>query len=206
MSVREGFSLVEVLVALFVVALVSATGTTVLALTLRSKERLEAVAAEVRALELARAFLKDDLAAAIPRPVRSAEGMTETYVFEGGEGRGPDVPLLAFTRGGWTNPQDYAPRGTVIRVEYALEDRALVRNVRLRPDAAPDTPVERRVLMEDVTDVEVRFALPNASWVDVWEARGDGDRPATLPAAVEITLHTEGFGPVRQIALLQGAG
>lgn len=197
---ERGYSLVEVLVALFIVAMLSAAGFAALSSTLRTKDVLEARELRLRELQLSRATLRADLAQlARPRPVRGPFGAPEPLMFSGGFGD-DDTPLLAFLRTGWANPAGLERRGPLQFVEYFLRDGALVRRARLRPDITPDTPVAERVILTGVREARVRFAEADWSqgpvWREEWRIQTDAGETSPLPRMISLELELDDFGLV----------
>jgi len=188
---RNGFTLVELLVALLVFGLISAAATALLAFGVearaRSGERLDAVAATVRT----RALLTADLAQAAPRPYRRSD-RSPAPAF-GGE----DGALLALVRRGWAN-EDGRPRASLQRVEYRLVDGRLERVAYPHVDGAAPGPAA--VLLTGVRSVRLRYRDRGE-----WRERWDPARPDALPQAVEAVIAIEGAPELRQLFLV-GAG
>lgn len=189
----KGFTLVEMMVALLVFALLSAAGVAALGFAADNREvvgrRMEALAR----LQSARALIKSDLEQAADRRTR-AEGGVSTPALTGGAVAG--APLLGFVRRGWDNP-DAAPRPSLQYVEYRLVADRLERRVRRALDGASlDEP---QVLLEGVEAVEVAF-YADGQWAPAWA--GTSLRP--LPQAVRLDVRTATFGDIRQLVLLPG--
>lgn len=195
---EAGVSLVEVLVALFVLGVLAAAGLSLLSMTLDSGEELEASSDRLKSLQVARATLKEDIGQLVARPARPAEGGRAPFIFFGGQD-GPDDPILAFTRAGWDNPDGEEPRGDLQYVEYRIVDDALVRVVRLRPDASTQTPERERVLLTGINRFEVTFSPGGGVWQPAWRVGAGEDATADLPAAVAVDLDIDGVGGVRQL-------
>src|SRR5262249_45683261 len=100
---QSGFSLVEVLIALFITALLTALRTALVLGAVAGKARFDKVASGARGLELAHAALAVDLEQLSARVVRAPDGQRRPWIFSGGEAT-LDGPLLAFSRAGWENP------------------------------------------------------------------------------------------------------
>lgn len=187
---RNGFTLVELLVALLIFGLLSAAGVALLRFGVDSRgragERFDAVAALTRT----RALLETDLAQAAPRPPRDAEGRTlPAFIVEPGR--------LGLVRRGWRN-DDGAARASVQRVEYRVRDGRLERIAWTRLDGTP--PSEPVALMSGVRSVRLR-ARHKGEWRDVW----DPQDPRRLPDAVELTLDFD-RAPELRMAFLVGPG
>ncbi|MCH8686342.1 type II secretion system minor pseudopilin GspJ [Pedomonas mirosovicensis] len=198
---EAGFTLVEMLVALLVFAIVSAAGVGIVTYGLDAKASVGAMDARLKELQLARALLKDDLAQVMNRPTRGAYGEDGEIVFEGGYQERPGQPVLRFVRGGWQNPGDAEPRSALQAVRYELEEGRLLRVSRTYLDPASDEGAARRVVLSGISDFRVRFFV-GGYWQDLSLVRAAGGQ--SIPSVVEIDATLEGLGPVRQLFLVRG--
>lgn len=194
---QAGFSLVEVLIALFITSILAALGSSLVLGTLAGKARLDSVAAGVRGLELTHTALKTDLSQLSERIVRAPGGLPRERVFSGGPVT-MDAPLLAFARAGWDNPGGEEPRGSITYVEYVHEGDRLVRRTWVRADPTTRTPAVERVLLTGVEAAEASFGRAGA-WTDVFAAESAGERRAPFPELIALDLDIAGVGHVRQV-------
>ncbi|MBL0924038.1 MAG: type II secretion system minor pseudopilin GspJ [Sphingomonadaceae bacterium] len=190
---EAGFTLVELLVALAIFALISVAGVTLLRsgsdTQIAVKARLEQ---QARFKRLANA-LEADLAQTVPRPVRDTSGQPVPAWSQDQSGE-PNI-LFGFVRAGWTN-LDEAPRANLQRVAYMLRDGKLQRlNWPMLDGASPD---EAGVLVENVTGVSLRFRDDKGEWRDDWTATD----PSALPRAMELRLTAEGVAEQRMLFLV----
>src|SRR5690606_20895786 len=130
----RGFTLVEVLVALSVFALLAAGGVAVMGWASASQGATQARMARVGELQRARAMLQADLSQAAPRRTRNAAGIGAVQAFTGSAEPASGL-LFALTRRGWENPEG-APRASLQYVEYRLQDGRLERSARPMLDGA----------------------------------------------------------------------
>ncbi len=188
----------EVLVALFITAILTSLGASLVLGSIAGKERLDQVSAGARGLELAHAALMADLTQLSPRVARAPDGLPREWVFAGGEAT-LGGPLLAFSRAGWDNPAGAEPRGSIVYVEYLHEDDRLVRRSWTRMDPTTRTPVVERVLLTGVGEARVAFGRAGA-WSRGFLAEPGGGAPEDLfPPLVELDLEIDGVGSVRQV-------
>ena len=192
---RAGFTLVEVMIALLVFALLAGAGALVLGQSIETRFAVKANADRVAALQRTRALLRADLAQATARRVRGPTGRPAPQAIMGPQQ--PGDPLLVLARSGWSNP-DAAPRASVQRVEYRLVEDRLERRVAPYLDGARGGPPQ--VLYRGVKEARVAF-IQNGSEAPAFSA--SSDRP--LPDAVRVTLTLDGFGPVEQLFLVAAA-
>lgn len=190
-----GFTLVELVVALFIFALISAAGVLLLNFSVTTQasagERLD----EVAAIGRVGALLTADLAQATPRISRDADGRQQV-AFEGGTGKAGEI-ALAFVRRGWAN-EDGEARASLQKVEYRLADGVLSRRAWPMVDGSEPQPASP--VLNGVRSLTLRYRI-GGEWRDRWDSR----RPGALPQAVEAVIDVEGLGPVRQL-FLTGTG
>lgn len=176
----QGFTLVEVVVALFIFALLATAGVSLLSFAVRAQ------AASTKALEgvsdnrRLSAILIGDLAQAVPRVSRDSAGRPRP-AFQANQG----ALLLGYVRGG----------STLQHVEIRLEKGELQRVATPFVDgAAAATPL---VLDTGVERAQLRFR-GKADWQDRWDA----ERTDAMPKALELTITRRGEPPVKRLFLV----
>lgn len=185
----DGFTLVEVLVALAVFALIAAAGALVLARTIDTRFVVHENAERIAELQRMRALLKADLAQAAPRRTRAPTGRPLPRALMGQTV--PGDPVLTLVRAGWSNP-DGAARPGLQRVEYRLVEDRLERRASTYLDGARAGPPQ--VLYRGVSDLAVTFIQDGSEAPAFLASR---DRP--LPQAVRIVMTLDGLGRVDQL-------
>lgn len=212
---QRGLTLPELLVALFVFALISSVGVYVLRLAVDGRAQLTRVDKTLREWQLARIIIRQDLMQAVDRTVRDEFGEYQPGPMLGGlgfSGRTPvadERPLIAFVRGGWANYDAETPRSTLQYVEYVQKDDDIVRRSRAYLDDARDLPERDRALFQDVENVVLEFLLGETTrgleWSENWPAGA-----APIPRAVRLRFETEKYGEMEQLfwigAVGEGAG
>jgi general secretion pathway protein J len=188
---RAGFTLVEVLVALALFALIAAASITLLTVASTTRDAVAEQSARLFERQRARQLLKADIGQATARPVRGAGG--EEPALLGGDGQ----RLLSVTRAGWWNHADRL-RSSLQRIDYVLIDGRLERRAHRGVDGGPEP--QPQVLLTDVQAVEVGFVSGGAE-TPQWPAQAA--RP--LPDAVRVVLTLKRYGRVEQWFLV-GAG
>ncbi len=181
-----GFTLIEMLVAVFALALLMGAGGRVLLATLESKRLLDMRLERLQAMELVSAYLETDLANAVPRLIEGEFAGSGFQSFFGGQPNRERV-ILGLVHGGWTNLDAVEDRSELLVVEYRFDGGALVRRLLMRPDATRQTPKFDEVLIEGLETVTVRFSA-GGGVSDQWDLVLDTDYPL-LPDAVIFDLH-----------------
>lgn len=187
---ETGFTLVEVLVALFIFALISAAGVSMLSFSIDNRVSVKSVSDRGAALQRTRQILRADLGQAAPRGVRSG-GRVELAFLGGQDGR-----LLSLTRAGWSNV-DARPRPSLQRVDYRLVDKRLERVVHQQLDGGDAGAPQ--VLYDGVSDATVTF-LSGGFESRTWPVNDQRQ----MPDAVRLDMTFEGYGPLTQWFLVGG--
>lgn len=188
-SGEGGFTLVEMVVALFVFALLASAGVAMLSFSARAQAAAGARLDQIASIRRVSALMTADLAQATPRLSRSAAGVAEV-AFIGTRGGDAD-PALAFIRRGWENPNE-APRASLQKIGYRLRGDRLERLAAPMLDGAGFGPPA--TVIRGVSRLALRYRV-EGTWRDRWDAI----QPDALPRAVEVVLDIRGIGTVRQV-------
>lgn len=198
---QAGLTLIELLVAIGVFSIIGAAAYAGLISVLEAREHADRRAERLAAVQHAVDTLGDDVRQIVPRAVRTDLRDRGHAVTDGPDSR--DVLLL--TRGGWPNPADL-DRANLARVEWRLEDERLLRLWRNRPDVTAATGETRRVMLEDVTDISLRFLDPAGGWQERWPGFDTLEASDDIPRAIQVRIELDGWGEVvRLFELAPGA-
>jgi general secretion pathway protein J len=194
---RNGFTLIEVLVALAVFGVLSVMAYMALGQTLSNADMLGERMERLEAIQRAIRYLDSDLMQAAPRPVRGLLG----------DGYEPAVRssfaseyALEVTHGGWTNPAGM-PRGTLQRSAYRIEDGELIRyHWRVLDRTINNEPIET-VLLDGVESIVFRYLTSDGEGSEQWPpANVPGPGGFRLrPRGVEILLTLTDEGEIRRL-------
>ena len=218
---QRGFTLVELLVALFIAAVMFAIGYGAIRQALASHEMLKDQQTHLLELQNAVRVMEQDFVEVAPRPVRQPVGDEPAQPALAGGALGTQaalssattgaLPIVAFTRTGWANPRGLQRAG-LQRVAYFLENGTLRREHWSVLDPTLASTTTRRDLLTHVKAVSIRYMDVNHQWQDQWPPATNTTLisqalEATLrqrPLAVEITLDTEDWGKVVRIVEIAG--
>ena len=202
MTRSRGFTLIEVLVATVILAVLSVMAHRGVAETRLAVERTRAHMERVREVQRAVTLMTTDFRQLTPRPVRALVGDGYRPAVE----RDPNaINLVELSRDGWPNTIG-APRGSVQRVLYVIEDGKLVRRHWQVTDATlANEPVSRDVL-EGVERIEIRYMNGGREWQAQWPP--PGAPPAVSlrarPLAIEVTVVLDDYGEIRRLIEVPG--
>jgi len=180
----KGFTLVEMLIALFIFSLLSAGAMSAMFASIQTKERLSEAVTSVSEIETSRAIMKADLSNLVIRPVRDTYGNPELYLMSGG-----NDTLLSFSRAGRENPGGIEKRGGLQRVAYVFEDGSLIRRSFGVDNPAPASPVLDRVLVANLENATVSFEDERLSYSQLYV---DNQNPTLTVDLMVLTLTFRG--------------
>ena len=185
---RQAFTLIEIVLALAVSAIVLAAIGGVFFSAMRLRERTTAMLDEAAPLQQAVAFLRRDLKGAVP-PGGTLAGAFQSGVVSGNLGQNSGIEFYTTTAA----INDATPWGDIQKVTYQLQDSAnslrtggkdLIRSVTHNLLATGVEEAEDQWLMGNVQDLQ--FAYYNGSaWNDTWDSTLGN---TNLPTAVRVRL------------------
>tara|TARA_B110000503_G_C7097316_1_gene392224 strand:- start:421 stop:1077 length:657 start_codon:yes stop_codon:yes gene_type:complete len=210
-SKSDGFTLLEVLIAMAITAFVAITGYTTLSTVMVGVEGERSEAERLHEVNRALMLISRDIRQFVNRPVRDEFGQLESSITGGELAR----EMLSLTRAGWHNTVS-APRSALQRVSYRLEDGRLQRLTWPVLDRSSAIDPQVVDILSGVEFFELLF-LPDLAQLNI--GRGvDIDRrqwqsdwianvatpEATIdpPVALELILSLDDWGEVHRIYAL----
>ncbi len=186
-----GFTLVEVLVSMFIFSLISVGALIALSTTLDAREAAETRLEEIEQLAGARRLMADDFAEMIYRKNRDGLGGFIDLTREAAQTDG-----FTLTRRGRPNPDGVFARGDLLRVSWRVESGQLIRAFLPHENPAFVEPPIDRVVLDGVESILVEaISQPIDNIASLLEqVRRDYTADQTLGVkAVSITLiHADG--------------
>lgn len=203
---RAGFTLVEVMIAIFIAAVMFAIGYRALNQGLIYNESLKESQARITEIQRGMRVIAQDFAQLAARPARDTQGNGQLLPAFSANNR--DNTLVVFSRTGWSNPAG-VQRPAEQRVRYRFIDGALVREHWLALDAALAAEPRQRVILTRLRSVELRFLDPaSRTWQTEWPVNTVtgpvspaiiDEMLTTRPLAIEVTLVLEDWGRVQRV-------
>jgi general secretion pathway protein J len=194
---QRGFTLIEILVAMVIVAIIGVMAYGGLHRLINLQEHTAASMRRLQLLQQALTIMTRDFSQLDPRPVRDPLGGAPLAAFMSTP---QSQPPLVFTRGGWSNPLADV-RSTEERVAYQLDKETLLRLSWPELDVPAQTAPVKQVLLTDVTQFDLRYMDGNGGWQTQWPPlNADSSAYITqLPRAVEIDITVKDIGRITRI-------
>lgn len=194
----QGFTLIEVLVAIAIFASLSVGAYQVLNQVQRSNELSLERSERLKTLQRALVFMDNDFRQMALRQFRTNGEepspkliQWQDYLLDS------DTKGVMFVRSGWHNPQQQFPRGEVSKVGYRVKDGQLQRIWWRYADTPAGQEGIVMPLIGDVESFELRF-YDGSKWQESWETN------YTLPKAVSVNLELADYGKIERIYLTAG--
>jgi general secretion pathway protein J len=203
---RAGFTLIEVVIAIFIAAIMFAIGYRSLSQAMTERDAINVAQQRITEIQRGMRVLAQDFAQVEARATRDTDssGELRPAVSAGAS----DETVVTFSRSGWSNPAGLQ-RPAEQRVRYRFVDGSLVREHWLSVDPALNTEPRQRVLLTRVKSVEIRFLDPvTRRWGNTWplvtisgpvSPLNIDDTLLPRPLAIEFTVVLEDWGRVQRV-------
>ncbi len=197
-----GFTLMELLVAVAIFAVVSALALTGFTQLQRQSEYAAQRLDRTREVQRAMQMLALDLEQVEPRAIREPLGETRLPALSVAVAAQYGLEL---TRAGWSNTAGLQ-RPTLQRVGYRLDNQDLWRDHWPTLDRTMSVEPVKEKLLTGVRSVTFRVMDGSRNWLDHWPETQAVDQAAVRlrPAAVEVTIELEDWGTIRRLVEVPG--
>jgi general secretion pathway protein J len=197
--VPPGFTLLELLVAMAIFAIVGALAMGGLNAVLGQRELAARHLERLHQVQRAVRVMTNDFAQLNPRYVRDILGGEPANKRPLDTNCDEVTALACLSRGGWRNPFDTRPRGELQRVQYRFADAKLVREYWPAMDRILVAEPRSETLLDDLDGAEISYLDPSGSgdWLQQWPpVQQTNAVSGNFPAAVKITLRLKDWGEI----------
>jgi general secretion pathway protein J len=198
----RGFTLLEILVAIAIFAIVGTMAMVGYNELVSQSERIEMGAGRTRAVQSTIMRMSQDFATLEPRPVRQSMGQAMDPALRAAPSTDE---LLELTHSGWSNPAG-VPRPTLQRVSYRLDEGKLYRDYWPVLDRTMNVEPISVMLLDEVKAISIRYMGQDREWKEQWPPLGYSGPNATvvLPLAVEINIELNDWGKLQRVVEVSG--
>ncbi|MCS6128935.1 type II secretion system minor pseudopilin GspJ [Shewanella baltica] len=194
-SAQRGFTLLEMLIAIAIFAMIGLASNAVLSTVLTNDEVTRTFSTRLKALQQGFGAIERDLAQMVARTPRLLEGGRGSTVFQtGNDILDSESEALVFYRLGWLNPDGLLPRGSLQSVAYVVHEGRLERWYFPYPEPEFGAEPIKTVVIDKVLSVEYSFFMD-----DKWERKVEATK---LPKAIAMEIEIEGLGKIQRKFLL----
>lgn len=198
-----GFTLLEVLLAIGITAMIGLGVRQIFSTVLLTRERIDQSSDVFTQLQRSILIIERDITQFRNRGIRDALDLHRQAISDSDE-----QYVLELTRSGWRNPLAN-PRSELQRVAYRLDGDVLWRDYWPVLDQAQDaTPTEQQ-LLTGVDSLTLRFLDNKKVWHDHWPLENQNassqSAPAGLlaaPMAIEVSMTHQHYGNIKRVWML----
>jgi general secretion pathway protein J len=190
----RGFTLIEILIALAILAIITTLGYRALSALVDSEVQLSTEAQRWRTLDAFFARIESDLRQALPREARAGAAREPAWLADVDRNGNSE---LRISRAGPEFSTDPGAAGQ--RIGYRLEHDTLEVLYWPRLDRPADALPTRHALAQGVVTFRLRFLEAAGGWIERWPVPNE---PA-LPRAVRIELTLVGGAEISRLLALQ---
>jgi general secretion pathway protein J len=190
-----GFTLLEVLIAMAIFALIAFGATQILTTVTDAEEASEERFQALQNLQRAMLVMERDFLQMVPRKTRVEGEVTDTLIFAGEYLFDSSSDGLGFVRAGWHNPQLVLPRSTMQSVAYRVNEDKLERLYSTYVDNSIGFEPKVRVLLEGIEKIEFEFLEKFDTKEFTWE---EAESVEELPIAVAVIITSQLYGEIRR--------
>ena len=192
---HKGFTLLEMLIAIAIFAMLGLAANEVLSTVLTNDEVTRNFSVRLKALQQGFGAIERDLGQMVARTPRLLEGGRGTTVFQtGNDILDSESEALVFYRLGWLNPDGLLPRGSIQSVAYVVREGKLERWYFPYPEPEFGAEPMKTVIIDKVLSVEYSFFME-----DKWERKVEATK---LPKAIAMEIEIEGLGKIQRKFML----
>jgi general secretion pathway protein J len=192
---QSGFTLIEILVAMAIFALIAVGSVTMLTAVSAQNELSDERMQALQTIQRAMLIIERDFLQMVPRKTRIEGEVSDILVFAGEFEFESESAGIGFVRSGWHNPQLTLRRSTLQSVAYRTQNKELQRLYSTYVDNVIGFEPKVRVLLEGIESVSFeyldKFDKKTFEWIDA--------KPVEqLPIAVAIIIKSEVYGEIRR--------
>ena len=189
---HAGFTLLEILIALFIFTILSIMMTSALHTVISAQGGAERNAERLRLLQIVLVRISRDVEQIVDRPIKTTNGKDASAFYGAPQG-------FAFTHGGMAGQSNQ--HQVLQRTQYVWNQNGLWRMVWDVLDQAANSPKPRqREVLANVSEAEFEYYDDKNVPHKDWPVAGMANQ--TLPRAVKISLTIADWGVIRQLYVI----
>lgn len=199
----RGFTLIEILVALMIFAIMGVLAAMSLHTIIRAHAKLKKSDHALLQLQITMTLLRRDISEVINRKVRNASDDQDAAFSASGGNR------IVFTRTGLLNPFNMSQQSNMQRVGYALQGNNLVRLTWDVLDQPPKAQPESQIILSNVESMQWQFIADDGSKSQSWPPSTGTNmqrESSPLPKVVLLVMHIKHEGVIQGVFPIPARG
>lgn len=198
----KGFTLIEILVALIIFAIIASITSATLYQAFNTRDKVNLVADKLNQIELTMALIEQDTSQAIARSVRGND-LRLIPVFIG------ENQYVEFSRSGVLNPNQSHRSSSLQRIAYRCQDGKLYRKSWHEIDSFDRNRFQQKVMLSEVESCRFEYINRTLNILKEWRPqrsiRERLMRPELLPQAIRIKLTLKKWGKLQPVFIVPEA-
>lgn len=197
MAKQQGFTLLELLLAMAIFAMISLAGFTIFNTVLNSEESARLKMDRLNNIQTTFLLMERDFGQLARRHVRvDGYESSNAYIHSQSDGFSDEGNAIAFVRHGWTNPNMVLPRSELQSVAYRVKDDTLERVHFLFVDPVLGEEPKVRPLIDGVEEIAFEYFVDKK-----WQKELPSSK---LPTGVAVEITLSDMGEIRRQFLVAG--
>jgi len=189
-TIEFGFTLLEMLIAVVIFAVVSGIAFTGLSQVIKIGDQVGESNERLAEIQFAMAYISKDWLQVNSRSIRDEYGDTKENILLADN-------RISWTRNGWSNLLQ-TPRSELQRVEYEFRENSLIRRHWQMLDRAIETEPLESVLISDLQNFKVFFLASEDTRINTWPDTTLVNQ-AGAPKALQVEFEFENLGTIYRI-------
>ncbi len=196
----KGFTLLEILIALSIFALLATITSSSLYYAFSTRTKVNLQADRLNKLQLAISIIQQDTSQIIDRAIRGNEMRLFPVIVGQSE-------YMEFTRDGIINPKSKEKRSTLKRIAFACLEGQLIHRTWNSLDPIDRNKYQDRVLIDNLDDCHFSYLNHNLQSLPEWreQALSLDQRAETFPTALQINLSLKDWGKINLLFIVPEA-
>src|SRR3989338_6772291 len=197
---KNGFTLIEIMIALLIFALLAIMAATGLFAVIKSRDITTRHINSLLKLQIAMVIIERDAEQIVNRPITDNQGnLLPALVLKNNQ--------IEFTRAGLMNPFGTYQRSSLQRVAYFYKNHQFIRETWAHLDRAPNSLPTKRVLLNNINGLSILVLGSNQQIYNSWPIlENTGGQVIALPKGIEITLQLKHSGNINRVFVVNSVG
>lgn len=200
MKKNSGFTLIEILIALAIFALLASITSSTLYYAFNTRTRVNAQAERLSELQMAISIIQQETSQTIERSIQGND-QHNFPIFTG------LTHYLEFTHDGMLNPLSQEKRSTLKRIALLCQEGKLIHRTWASLDPVDRKEYQDKILLDKLDNCYFNYLNQEMQLLEAWreQALTQNQNKAHLPKAIQINLNLHKWGVINLLFIIPGA-